>query len=306
MLTVGFALLAAAGNAISSVLQRIANRREAGSGDTGVAALLHLFRQPVWLLGVSAIIAGFCLQALALSTGTVAEVQPLMALELPFTLLMATRVFRQRMCAREWFAVLAMTGGISAFLFAFQPTGGIIGHVGALRWILGAGVTGAVIVALGLAGQVLRRARGAALFGIGSGVCFALTAVFMSAAVSGGWSWSVLARWQTYLMVVAGIVAMLLLQLGLQNGTLVSVQPGVTLADPVVAVVLGATLFAEDLRTGGWLALGLAGAVAVGWGTVVLSRSTAASHSGTSGRDPGRTGDSGSGADPDRPDAAGP
>lgn len=300
MLTIVFAVLAAGTNAVSSVLQRVANRREAGSTDTGIMALFHLLRQPVWLLGVSAIIVSFLLQAAALSIGEVSEVQPLMALELPFTLVLASRVFRQSMRHRDWVAILAMAGGMSLFLFALRPTGGNPAQVGALRWILGTGITGAVVVVLALTGRLLERGRGAALFGIASGICFALTAVFMSAALAGGLSLSLLGRWQTYLVPIAGISAMLLLQLGLQAGTLVSVQPGVTLADPVIAVILGATLFGEQLRAGGWLVLEAIGAAAVGWGTFTLSRSDVASAGGEAGTDP----DLGVGKDHHRPDDA--
>lgn len=286
MLTIVFAVLAAVTNAVSSVLQRVANRREAGSTDTGITALLHLLRQPVWLLGVSAIIVSFLLQAAALSIGQVSEVQPLMALELPFTLMLASRVFAQSMRRRDWAAILAMAGGMSLFLFALQPAGGNPAQVEALEWILGTGITGVVVVLLALAGRILKAGRGAAMFGIASGVCFALTAVFMSAALAGGLSVALFGRWQTYLVPIAGISAMLLLQLGLQTGTLVSVQPGVTLADPVIAVVLGATLFGEQLRTGGWIALEVAGAAAVAWGTFILSRSDVASAGGDAGTDP--------------------
>lgn len=93
---------------------------------------------------------------------------------------------------------------------------------------------------------------------------------------------------------------MLLLQLGLQAGTLVSVQPGVTLADPVIAVLLGATLFGEQLRAGGWIVLEAIGAAAVGWGTFTLSRSDVASAGGEAGTDP----DLGVGKDHHRPDDA--
>lgn len=286
LLTVLPAVLAAATNAVSSVLQRVADRREASSEDTGVAALTHLLRQPVWLLGIAAVMIAFGLQAVALSVGEVSQVQPLMALELPITLLLASRVFHRSLCRRDWAAIVAMAAGMGVFLFALDPTGGHPGTVGMPGWVLGAGLSTVVVCTLAVTGWRLGSARGAVLFGIGSGVCFALTAVFMASALAEGWGWAILTRWQTYLVLVAGLTAMLLLQLGLQAGTLVAVQPGVTLADPVVAIVLGVTIFAERVRGGGWLVLELAGAGAVGWGAFVLSRSAAAAGGGASGEDP--------------------
>lgn len=286
LLTVLSAVLAAATNAVSSVLQRVADRREAASDDTGVEALTHLLRQPVWLLGIAAVTVAFGLQAVALSIGAVSQVQPLMALELPITLLLASRVFHRHLCRRDWEAIVAMAAGMSVFLFALRPTAGHPGSVGRWGWVLGAGLGAVVVAGLALTGRLLGSAHGAASFGIGSGVCFALTAVFMSAALAEGWGWAILTRWQTYLVLVAGITAMLLLQLGLQAGTLVAVQPGVTLADPVVAIALGVTIFGEQVRVGGWLVLELAGAGAVCWGAFVLSRSAAAAEGGASGEDP--------------------
>jgi drug/metabolite transporter (DMT)-like permease len=295
VLTVLLAVLAAATNAVSSVLQRVADRREAGSQDTGVASLTHLLRQPVWLLGIAAVMVAFGLQAAALSTGEVSQVQPLMALELPITLLLASRVFHRHLGRRDWAAVVAMAVGMSVFLFALRPTGGDPGSVGGLEWLLGAGLSAVLVGVLALNAFLFGSARAAASLGIGSGVCFALTAVFMSSALAEGWSWSILARWQTYLVLVAGLAAMLLLQVGLQAGTLVAVQPGVTLADPVVAIVLGMAIFAEHVRGGGWIVLEVAGAGAVGWGVLSISRSAAAAEGGASGEDPDRAGR------PDRP-----
>jgi drug/metabolite transporter (DMT)-like permease len=303
MLTVLLAVLAAAINALSSVLQRIANRREAKTDESRATALLHLLRQPVWLLGIGAIVVSFVLQAAALSMGEVSVVQPLMALELPVTLLLASRVFRRSLGGRDWAAIVAMAAGMALFLFSLQPGGGHPGKVGGLGWALGAGLSALTVVVLFVAGQLVGSARGAALFGIGSGVCFALTAVFMSATLAEGLTWSILARWETYLVPVAGIAAMVLLQLGLQAGTLVAVQPGVTLADPVVAILLGVTMFAEQVRGGGWIVLEIAAAAGVAWGTFTLSRSDVASEVGSSGQEP----DIGLGEDrrPDGPRSAG-
>lgn len=288
MLTVLLAMSAAATNAVSSVLQRVADRREASSQDSGLASLTHLVRRPVWLAGIAAVTVAFGLQAAALSIGTVSQVQPLMALELPMTLLLASRVFHRHLGRREWTAVVAMAAGLSVFLYALRPTGGHPGTVGMLGWALGAGLGAVLVGVLALTAFLLGSARAAALLGIGAGVCFALTAVFMSSALAEGFSWAILTRWQTYLTLVAGIIAMVLLQLGLQAGTLMAVQPGVTLADPVVAVVLGVSIFAEHVRGGGWVVLEVAGAGAVGWGAFRVSRSAAAADGGASGQDPDR------------------
>ena len=268
------AVLAAATNAGASVLQRKANLREAEAHRTGLAGLAHLLRQPLWLAGISAVIVSFLLQAAALVVGQLSEVQPLMALDLPFSLLLASFVFPQRLGWRVWVEIAVMTGGIALFLYALHPTAGVPGGASGVAWAWCAGVTAGVVALLTGVGMRLAGVRRAALLGIASGIAFALTAVFIAAALAGGLSGEVFTRWQLYFVPVAGITAMVLLQEGLQAGPLVAVQPGVTLSDPVVAVVLGALLFHEGLRTGAWLIPEVVGAAAVAWGAVRLSRSS--------------------------------
>jgi uncharacterized membrane protein len=275
VLPVVFALLAAATNAVASVLQRKANLKEIEAERTGVAALVDLLRQPRWLTAIAAMIVSFVLQGAALSSGAVALVQPLMALDLPMTLLFASLAFHRRLGHRTWRGIAVMTAGTGVFLFALAPAGGSPAEASGAEWALAAGATAAVVGLLGVAGAGSRGRRRAALLGIAAGACFALTAVFMSAALADGLSVETFGRWQTYLVAVAGIAALVCLQEALRAGELVAVQPGVTLSDPVIAVVLGVFLFQESVRSGPWVVAEVLGAAAVVWGAVRLSRSPA-------------------------------
>lgn len=272
MIAIPLAVLAAAANACASVLQRVANLRQVEADRTGLAGLVGLLRSPLWLAGLGAVITGFLLQAGALAGGALAEVQPLMALDLPLSLLLASAVFRHRLSAGVWIDIGVMTAGIALFLVALHPTGGAPDHADGGDWILYAGVTGAVVALLTVAGSTASGTRRAALFGAASGISFALTAVFITAALADGLSWQTFTLWQTYMVAVAGLTAMVLLQEGLRAGSLVAVQPGVTLVDPVVAVALGALLFGEAVRTGPWVVPEIIGGAAVAWGAVRLSR----------------------------------
>lgn len=271
MLSVLLALLAALSNAASSVLQRRANRDEVDSGGTGVRATLHLLRRPVWLAGLAAVMTSFGLQAGALAVGELSVVQPLLALELPITLLLAARVFRHPLSRREWLPIVAMSLGLALLLLSLAPSpGGAM--PGTIAWVAGAGATGGLVVLLALLGLASRGNRRAGLLGVATGVAFALTAVFMSTGLSTGLP-TALTRWQTYAMVAPGLGAILLLQSALQAGPLVTVQPGVTLSDPLVSVLLGVLLFDERARFGPWLVPELVAAAAIGWGTFQLSHS---------------------------------
>ncbi|HEV7189239.1 MAG TPA: DMT family transporter [Blastococcus sp.] len=271
MLTVLLALLAAATNAVSSVMQRRANRETADTQVSGLRSITTLVQRPVWLGGMAMALLSFGFGATALRVGQVSKVQLLMSLELPITLVLAARLFRRRLSKLDWAAVLAMTGGMVLLLTSLQPTGGTH-QVTAVDWLLGVGVAGAVVAVLLVVGRRKPGTPRAALFGVASGISFALTAVFLSDALAHGLSWGLLARWQTYLVPVAGLGAILILQWAMQAGPLVAVQPGVTLADPIVAVVLGIQLFDERVRTGIWLVPELMAALAVVGGTFLLSR----------------------------------
>jgi drug/metabolite transporter (DMT)-like permease len=273
MRTILLALLAAASNACASVLQREANLREVQAGRRGLAGLANLLRQPLWLAGIGAVIVSFLLQAAALTTGELAEVQPLMSLELPMALLLASRAFHRPLRARTWADILAMTGGMAVFLYSLHPSPGEADAPDGPTWAWAAGVTGGVVIALAVAGFLVEGARRAALLGAGTGISFALTATFIAGALARGVSWGLFTRWQTYLAVVAGLSAMVLFQEALQAGSLVVVQPAVTLVDPAVSVLLGVLLLSETVRTGPWIIGQLAGAAAVAWGAVQLSRS---------------------------------
>jgi drug/metabolite transporter (DMT)-like permease len=293
VLTILLALLAAATNAFSSVLQRKANVREVEAHHTGAAGLTGLLRQPAWLAGIAAMIVSFLLQAGALSIGELSTVQPLMAMELPITLLLASILFRHPLGRSRWIGIGMMTVGMAVFLLALAPTEGQPGRPDGLAWSLAVGSTGAVVLLLVLAAYRLGGQTRAALLGAASGVCFALTAVFMAAALVAGPSWAMFGRWHTYLVGVAGLLAVLLLQEGMRAGSLIAVQPGVTLVDPVVAVLLGVLLFAERVRTGGWIVVEVISAVVVGWAALRLSRSPVPGPGDGDSGGPGRADDAG-------------
>jgi hypothetical protein len=73
--------------------------------------------------------------------------------------------------------------------------------------------------------------------------------------------------------------ALFLLQNGLQAGSLVAVQPPLTLGDALISASYGVTVYGEDVRTGGWLLVAeIAAVLAVAAGCIELSRSLAMVH----------------------------
>jgi len=152
-------------------------------------------------------------QAAALGNAALAVVEPILVLELPFTLALATVVFHRRI-AREWVAAVAMAGGLALLIASLSPTGGSARHTGTIEWVFGVGVTAAVVAALVGAARTRAGSERATLLGVATGVPFGLTAALMTAmseAFALGFS-HIFVTWQTYVMVASGLSAMFLLQ----------------------------------------------------------------------------------------------
>jgi drug/metabolite transporter (DMT)-like permease len=274
-LSIVLAVLASVANATASVLQRKGARREPESRGSGVRMVWDLLHQRVWVGGVGAIIAGFLLQAGALGTGPIALVQPILVGELPITLLLAGMVFQARLHAREWAAVAGMSAGLSLLLYALAPAGGDPRNVPGGTWALGCVATAAVVVTLVVAGHRSRHAARAGYLGVATGVSFGFTAALiaaMTAAFARGIV-GVLTAWQTYALVLVGPAAFFLLQAALRAGRLVASQPGLTLANPLVAIGWGVAVFGEQVRGGGWIAAEVAGTAVIAACTLLLVRS---------------------------------
>ncbi len=279
------AVLAACANATSSVLQRKADRKVPTSENLSIRLMWSVLHQPVWFGGLLAIIVGFLLQAAALGSGKLSVVEPILVLELPITLLIATRVFRVRLHRREWGAAAAMVAGLAGMLYGLSPSGRSPQDVRWYAWVTGIGINLAVIaglVAWGRRGPAGGGPHGressslqAAVLAVAAGAGFGLTAALIK-AVTRTFSSGILAlvsSWQLYAMIAVGLGAMFLVQSALNAGPLVAAQPGLTLTDPLVSILWGVLVFHERVRTGWFLALTIAGGLVMVGAVIVLARS---------------------------------
>lgn len=276
MLSVPLAVLAAIANALASVLQRKAARERPESESLNWRLVWSLLHRPIWFGGVAAIIAGFLLQAVALGNGQLSVVQPVLLLELPATLVLASLVFGSHLGVREWTASVAMIAGLAGLLYFLSPAHGSTAHATALTWALASGlnvlVVGAVVAWARLTGV---GARKAALLGVATGCAFGFTAALIKGVTvefTHGLD-AVFTSWQLYGMIVAGAGAMFLLQSAMQAGRLLASQPALTLSDPVVAILWGVLVFGEAVRGGLYIVLSVVAAGVVAAAVVVLTRS---------------------------------
>jgi drug/metabolite transporter (DMT)-like permease len=174
-----FALLAALANAVNEATQHVASIA-APRRSSGWQLVVYLFRSPLWLFGWVALIAAFVFQALALHDGLISVVQPLLATELVFMLVLRRFWIRQSIRPVTWVAAMVTCVGLAVFVAAGQPGGGQrtpVSH----HWLsagLACCAAAAVLAVLARWGSPGLRA---ALYASASAVMWALVATFIKA-----------------------------------------------------------------------------------------------------------------------------
>lgn len=279
------ALVASLFTATASVAQRVALAPAPGEITFSWRLLIYLLRRPVWFFGILCMIGGFLFQVAALHFGDLALVQPVIATELLFVFgYLALRGRRNhKVRARDWAAAASMAVGLGGFLFLAHPSGGSEVEATAWHWILAgvssfalAGLFAAVALAVSGRGRRPHPARKAALLSISAGIAWGFVAAVikeLSVHIGQG-PYAVLTNWSPYVLLVSGAAAMFLVSNAFQAGPLAASQPGLTLVDPLVASLLGVTIFGERIRTStGDLAGEAACVLVLVVGVVLLSRS---------------------------------
>jgi drug/metabolite transporter (DMT)-like permease len=263
--------------ALASVLQ---HRGAAGAPDSECmrpSLLTRLARQPLWLGGIAADLAGFGAQFWALGHGPLALVQPLLVSGLLFALPLAALVAHRRIPARDMAGAGAVVIGLSLFLVVSHPGNGR--PASSLAWVMAGLATMAPVAALSivaLPGGPMNRRR-APVLAAAAGIAYGLGAALVDATAhelaARGWLHA-LASWQPYALAAVGMVTLLLAQSAFQAGPLTESLPILTMVDPIVSVVIGALLLGEPIAHSGTdIALELLGIVMMCAGIMVDGRS---------------------------------
>src|SRR3954451_23037130 len=140
--------------ALSTSLQALEARRTSTAEALRASLLETLVRRRLWVLGTVAGIVAWPLQALALSLGSVAIVQPAMGLGLIVLLVLGVRVLHERVGRREIGSSVAITAAVIVLGWAAPPETGAFTRGGQIVVV--------ALVALAAAGPYLLRAIGRA------------------------------------------------------------------------------------------------------------------------------------------------
>ncbi|WP_326761271.1 DMT family transporter [Streptomyces phaeochromogenes] len=229
--------------------------------------LLDLVRVPRWLGGIGLMVVGMVLGAIALSNGEISLVEPLLATNLVFALVLSRRQTRQPLGRQGWAGLLLLAGGVTAFIVAGQPQGGDARTDPFRQWLIIGVVLGLALLLTTYAKRSLLSA-GPVLLGAAAGLLYgvqdALTRVSGQRFSDGGWI-ALATGWQVYGVIALGITGLVLVQSAFETAPLRMSLPALTAAQPLAGIACGVGFLGDRLRTDAgaltWEALGLAGIV---------------------------------------------
>jgi drug/metabolite transporter (DMT)-like permease len=269
------ALLAAVTFALAATLWQKAALSLTGVSIRHPKSFLFLLTRWVWLLGLAAQIVGIVLQAAALDRGRVSIIQPLLVTTVIWALPLGYFLTNQAIGTREMVGAAIIVVGLALFASFGDPAAGVDNAPGS-DW------TAAILVILAACAALLlfanRRSLStrAAVLGTIAGLLYGLSATLMKPVVEGLHAdglVDVIAGWEFWVWAGAGLVGFFVQQLSLATGRLVPSVATVSVANPVVSVMLGALVLQERLdKTPPWHAVAAVGALCLALlGAVVIS-----------------------------------
>jgi drug/metabolite transporter (DMT)-like permease len=270
-LATALAILAAAIFALSTVLQQRGGLKAPPLSLRHLGSFAHLAGQGTWLVGMALLLLGWALQAMALDRGRVAVIQPIFTLTIVFALPLGWWLTAQRLTVKQVLEACIVVVGLSVFILLGDPAGGRTDAPG-WEWLVAVGliaVACAVLLGLGRNGRPTLRAG---VYGTVAGMLFGLAATLTKPTIellhSDG-VLGVLSDWMVYVLAIAGLLGILYQQVSLQTAQLAPAVSSVSVANPLVGVLLGIVLLEERLAPPTWhkvvafAALGVALAAAV-------------------------------------------
>lgn len=270
-----FALLAAAMFGVASVLQHAAARGVRGAQPLRLGLLWQLLRRPRWVAAFALSMLSFGAQAVALAFGPLVLVQPVAATDLLFAIPLIAYRRQQWLRPADWLGGLLVAGGVTLFLVLAPPSSGRVAP-GTTDWLpVFLGVGALVLVGAPAALRARPAVRTALLAGAAAAVFAVVDALTKSVVgLVADYGASALTHWEPYVLCVVAIGGLLLGQSAFQSGVILISLPIIDSVEPIGAVLIGATVFAEHIAGSPGVLAGqvLAGAVAV-VGIIVLDRS---------------------------------
>ena len=236
------------------------------------ASLARLAGQTMWLVGTLALLAGYVFQAAALDRGRLVIIQPLLVTTVVFALPLGYFLTRQHVGRREVIGAAVIVLGLALFVLFGDPAGGRENAPGT-EWAIAIAILAVLCTVLLMFGGRGSLVMKAAAYGTVAGILFGLSAAltkptleYLHAGID-----QLLSHWEPYVLAIAGVLGFVLQQVSLGTGRLAPSVATVSVANPVVGILLGIVLLEERLSRPAWhvfvacigLALALVGAVVI-------------------------------------------
>ena len=247
--------------------------QDGAKGLTG-AQLARLFSRPSWVVGTIMLGLAIVCQLGALSVAPLIVVQPLGAISLVITTLLNARISGHSPTRKSVTAIVACVGGIFIFvliaaIFASER------DVTERDLLVILALLGFVIVVFTALWLWLRRKIGALFYIMAAGVVYGFVATLAKVVIkrlqAGEFEWLTLVC--LVALIAATAVGAYFVQTAYASGPPDLVIAGLTVVDPIVAVLIGLLVLGEashaPLRA--FIGFGIAGATAI-WGVVQLAR----------------------------------
>jgi drug/metabolite transporter (DMT)-like permease len=240
--------------------------------------LYRLLGSGVWLLGLVAQMVGVVLQGAALDRGRVAIIQPLLVTTIIWAMPLGYFLTGQTITKRHVLGAGIIVAGLAGFALYGDPAGGVDNAAGT-TWLAAFLALGAACGALLLFAGRVGPAGKAAVLGAVAGILYGVAATLMKPVVENLHAvgvTGVLESWEVWVMAGAGLIGFVLQQSSLATGALVASVATVSVANPVVSVLLGALVLEERLdRNPPWHAVVAVGALAIAlFGAIVIASAT--------------------------------
>ena len=240
------------------------------------SSLLKLLGQTMWLLGTTAMLTGYVVQAAALDRGQLSIVQPLLVTTVVFALPLGYCLTQQHVGSREIVGASVIIVGLALFTIFGDPADGNENAPGS-SWlfviVLVAIVSGVMFSFAGRGGPSMK----AALYGSVAGVLFGLSASLTKPTLNylDDGVGEMLSHWQPYVLAFVGILGFVLQQISLGTGRLAPSVATVSTVNPFVSILIGTFLLDERLSRPTWhIVVAIVGLILALGGAVVISMAT--------------------------------
>ncbi len=262
-------------------VERMEQLRGQQTAGLSIRSLLALLARPAWVIGTVMLGLAILFQLSSLTLSPILVVQPVGALALVITSILNARLTKTKLDRKSIQAIVMCVGGVAVFvtvaaLFAQSPA------ITELQLTVVLILLGAILVAFAVLFVTLRKRIGAMFYILGAGVLFGFVATLAKVVidriktlaftdiVSGG-EWLLLGCIAA--LIVAALLGSYFVQTAYASGPPDLVVAGLTVIDPLVAVLIGIIVLGEAGQVPFWAILVFlaAGAVAV-WGVLALAR----------------------------------